>query len=60
MNGIVVSPTSVYVVIADRVQFDRIALPAIDHTTRAVPRKVLTKTLEADGLMVIFQHWIES
>ncbi|KWR88806.1 hypothetical protein [Cupriavidus sp. IDO] len=58
----VVTPTCVFVGIADREEFDRLALPAKDHRQQInelVPRRnVLTKSLEAEGVMVVFQHWL--
>ncbi|MNT52257.1 hypothetical protein D3C72_1892730 [compost metagenome] len=58
----VATPTCVFVGIADRGEFDRLALPAKDHRqqiSELVPRRnVLVKSLEADGVMVVFQHWL--
>ncbi|AQV94786.1 hypothetical protein BJN34_12935 [Cupriavidus necator] len=58
----VTTPTCVFVGIADRAEFDRLALPAKDHRQQVSemvpPRNVLTKALDADGVMVVFQHWI--
>ncbi len=51
-------PTVVFVGIADREEFERLALPATDHRKREVRRNVLTESLEADGVMVVFQHWL--
>ncbi|MNT93763.1 hypothetical protein D3C72_2353120 [compost metagenome] len=53
-----------FVGIADRAEFDRLALPATDHRhqkSEHVPRRnVLTKSLEAEGVMVVFQHWLSA
>ena len=48
----VASPTCIYVGCPVRQDFDTIGVPA-----RASDR-VLTKTVEHDGLMVVFQHWL--
>lgn len=58
----VTTPTVVFVGIANREEFDRLALPGKDHRqqiSEQVPRRnVLSKALEADGVMVVFQHWL--
>ncbi|MDW3683911.1 hypothetical protein RA280_19615 [Cupriavidus sp. CV2] len=58
----VATPTCVFVGIVDRKEFDRLALPGKDHRqhiSESVPRRnVLSKALEADGVMVVFQHWL--
>ena len=50
----VVSPTCIYVGCPVRQEFDTIGVP-----TRAFDR-VLTKTVERDGVMVVFQHRLQA
>ncbi|MGK2897231.1 MAG: hypothetical protein ACSLE9_00890 [Burkholderiaceae bacterium] len=54
----VATPNYVYVTLPDRAAFDLLDLPMRDHRTRASGRNVLTKSLEAAGVMVVFQHWL--
>lgn len=49
----------VFVGVGDRAKFDAIALPCIDHGENK-RGQVLTKTIEANGCCVVFQHWIKS
>lgn len=56
---ITVTPTPglIFILVDDRTDFDKIALPVKDNG----PSKrghVLVKTLEKDGVLVIFQHWL--
>lgn len=55
----VVSPHVVYVGITSRAEFDKLALPSLDHRTLTSPRAVLVKSIEADGVTVAFQHWLD-
>lgn len=58
----VATPTLVYVGIADRADFDRIAAPCVDHGAKEGGH-VLTKTvgnLGTDEVSVVFQYWILS
>ena len=48
----VASPICIYVGCPVRQDFDTIGVPA------RVFDRVLTKTVERDGLMVMFQHWL--
>ena len=48
----VASATCIYIGCPERQEFDTIGVPV-----RAFDR-VLTKTVEHDGVMVIFQHWL--
>jgi hypothetical protein len=51
----------VYVLVADRLKFDQIPLPCVEHDNRVAKRgHLLSKTLDADQLMVVFQHWLEN
>lgn len=50
---------TVFVIVASREKFDKIKRPEIDHSKREGGNKVLSKTVEQDGVMVIFQHWLE-
>ncbi len=52
------TPATVYVVIDHRTIFDKISRPVSDHGAQEMGH-VLTKTVEQDGVLVIFQHWIE-
>jgi hypothetical protein len=51
----------VYVGLSDRAEFDRIALPTMDHREFVeVERKQLLSKMaqDASGVLVIFQHWL--
>lgn len=59
-------PTVVYCGIPKRADFDKLALPARDGGIKEVlagdplakrPRQLLLKSMEANGVLVIFQHW---
>ena len=50
----VVAATCIFVGCPERQDFDTIGVPA-----RAFDR-VLTKTVEHDGVMVVFQHWLHA
>lgn len=52
----VLTPRLVYVGIADRSEFDRIAAPVRDDGADGGP-KVLVKSVEEHGVQVVFQHW---
>jgi len=56
--------TVVFIGIANREEFDRLAVPTKDHrhqVSERVPRRnVLTKSIEADGVTVVFQHWLNA
>lgn len=47
----------IYILIAKREEFDRIALPATDHG-ETENGHVLSKSIDKDGLYVVFQHWL--
>lgn len=47
----------IYVGVADRETFDKIALPMTDHREKG-GRHVLSKSVEQRPVMVIFQHWL--
>lgn len=53
-------PTYVFVGIADRAKFDKIAMPFHDHG-ESERGHVLTKTVECPrtNVSVVFQHWIK-
>lgn len=51
----VLTPTCIYVGITERTEFDLIALPVRDDGADGGP-KVLVKTMEQDGVIVVFQH----
>lgn len=53
----VASTTRVYVGLEHRHEFDRIALPVVEHPPNANGLRCATKTLERDGVTVVFQHW---
>ena len=53
------TPTLIYVGIADREDFDRIAVRCVDHGERE-DGHVLSKMLKSGKRTVIFQHWIKS
>lgn len=50
-------PTLVYVLLDDKAEFDRIGLAETDHGKNDKGH-VLSKSLKADGMMVVFQHWL--
>lgn len=52
--------TLVYVLLKDRAEFDRLKLEATDHGEDERGGHVLSKSLDANGVMVIFQFWIKS
>lgn len=54
--GVMDPGTLVYIGVPDRAAFDRIARPCRDH---APEKQLLTKSVEADGVYVVFQHWLE-
>jgi len=45
----------VYVIVAERSKFDRIARPVTVHANGCT-----SKFVEADGVRIIFQHWAGS
>ena len=56
----VASPSYVYVGIVDRAEFDKLALPVIDHGTTNAARPLLTKTAYHGNdarVSICFQHW---
>lgn len=50
-------PKLVYVLIADREKFDKIGLAATDHGEQKAGH-VLSKSVDRDDIMVVFQHWL--
>lgn len=52
-------PNFIYVGVGSRDDFDRIGVPAIDHGENDVGH-VLTKSVEENGVRVIFQFWLKS
>ena len=48
----------IYILIASRDEFDRIALPAIDNGENDNGH-VITKSLDQGGLYIVFQHWLK-
>ncbi len=57
--GIMPSGTAVFVGVAKRDEFDRLALPCLDHGENDSGH-VLSKSLEADGVRIVFQYWLKS
>ena len=55
----VATPTCIFIGIRDRAEFDKLAQPALDCRTATPARQVLVKTIEAAGLMVVVQHWLD-
>jgi hypothetical protein len=55
----VVGPHVIYVGIADRAQFDKIAAPCSDHGEND-DGHVLVKSVQGYGVMVVFQYWLKS
>jgi hypothetical protein len=47
----------IYILVAKRDEFDRIALPLTDHGVTENGH-VLSKALEKDGVYIVFQHWL--
>ena len=58
-NVLVATQNTVYVLVDDRAAFDKIDRPARDNGPNQNGH-VITKTVEQDGVLVIFQHWMES
>ena len=54
----VAAPSLIYVALAQRADFDRIALPLVDHGAGAIGH-VLTKTATAGLCFVVFQFWLQ-
>jgi len=52
-------PTSIYVGVGSREDFDKIALPCDDHGENEHGH-VLVKHLRAGEIDVVFQHWVKS
>lgn len=50
--------TFVFVLIKERDVFDDLPPPVTDHGIGDHGGHVLTKTIEADGIRVIFQRWL--
>jgi hypothetical protein len=55
----VADPKLVYVILEDRDEFDKIGLPATEVERTDREGHVLVKSIEADGVRVVFQHWIK-
>jgi hypothetical protein len=49
----------IYIGFADRAAFDRIALPCTDHGEKDHGH-VLTKSLDAGGIYIVFQYFLKS
>jgi hypothetical protein len=50
---------SIFIGVGKREDFDKIAVPKIDHGENDHGH-VLTKTVEGDGVQVVFQFWLKS
>ena len=48
----------IYLLIAKREEFDRIALPVTDHGENDRGH-VITKSVNTDGVYIVFQHWLK-
>jgi hypothetical protein len=55
----VTTPTLIYVGIADREAFDRIAAPCTDHGQKPTGH-VLSKSVDNGSVLVVFQYWINN
>jgi hypothetical protein len=55
----VADPKLVYVILEDRDEFDKIGLLATEGERTEREGHVLVKSIEADGVRVVFQHWIK-
>jgi len=55
----VADPQQIYVGIADHIEFDKIAAPCRDPGEND-DGHVLIKSIEADGVRVVFQYWLKS
>jgi DNA-binding LacI/PurR family transcriptional regulator len=53
------TPTTIYVGLSDREDFDKIAARCTDHGEREIGH-VLTKQIKSGRRTVIFQFWIKS
>ena len=54
----VADPRLIYVILEDRAEFDKIGLAAEEHAENERGGQCISKTIKADGMMVVFQHWI--
>ena len=52
-------PGIIYAQVDSREEFDKINRPMTDHSKREGGNKVLSKTVEQDGVTVVFQHWLK-
>jgi hypothetical protein len=57
--GVVPGGKLVYVLMEKRVEFDKIALPVTDHGEHLTGH-VLSKSMDGDGVYVVFQYWLKS
>lgn len=54
--ALVATPNMIYVLLDERAEFDKIARPATDHGVRPDGIHMISKTVEQDGVIVIFQY----
>jgi hypothetical protein len=52
------SSTLIFVHVADREKFEAIRRPTRNQGRRATGHGVLVKTMEQDGFVVVFHHWV--
>lgn len=57
--GVYPGGTLVYILMKNREEFDFLALPVTDHGEDNNGH-VLSKSLAADGVHVVFQYWLKS
>ncbi len=50
-------PRLVYVLIADREKFDKIALAETDHGEKGAAGHLWSKRVDHNGVRIVFQHW---
>jgi hypothetical protein len=55
----IADPKLIYVILEDRDEFDLIGLDATDAGENERGGHVLFKSIEANGVRVVFQHWIK-
>ncbi|MCR4302434.1 MAG: hypothetical protein NUV51_12590 [Sulfuricaulis sp.] len=56
----VATPRQIHVGMVSRAEFNRIALPEVDHRKLLPPESLLSKTVTGSGVTVVFQFWINA
>lgn len=48
----------IFIGVDEREKFDKIAIEVSDRGPKENGSHVITKTVEQNGLMIVFQHWL--